>query len=52
MSSHVKCNVDNCIYWQDRQCSASDIEVSTKVNKEEACSPDVTFCETFKPKEC
>ena len=51
MALEVKCNVDNCNYWQDSKCMAEDITVNMK-NGEEVCNPDDTFCETFETKEC
>jgi len=52
MSSEVNCNVDNCAYYQGMKCSANSIKVNMQVNREEVCSPEVTYCETFETREC
>ncbi len=52
MSSEVNCKVDNCNYNQEMKCNADYIKVNMQVSREEACSPDVTYCETFESRQC
>jgi hypothetical protein len=51
MAMEVRCSVDNCHHWQDKKCSADNIEVNMQ-GSGEACSPDATYCKTFKANDC
>jgi hypothetical protein len=51
MPAEVKCSVDSCVYMQGMKCVADNIKVSMN-GSEKACSPDGTYCETFKTAEC
>ena len=52
MASEIKSNVDNCDYNQGMKCNADSIKVNMQVNREEVCSADATYCETFETREC
>jgi hypothetical protein len=48
MKLEVKCNVENCKYWdKGDQCIADSIYVVGLKGREEAASVDETACKTF-----
>ena len=50
MTDRIKCEVNNCDYWQDMNCTADTVKVAK--NGADDCGPDMTFCGTFKSEKC
>ncbi|MCW3490693.1 DUF1540 domain-containing protein [Dethiobacter alkaliphilus] len=46
----IMCEVKDCNYWQDMNCTAEQVKVAK--NGAEDCGPDMTFCGTFKSDKC
>ena len=52
MTSEIKCKVSDCDYWENMKCAADQVEVNMENRGSEICSPDATYCETFKTRKC
>ncbi len=47
MPDQVKCSVTNCIYWEDKLCTASAIEVNVDGGGTLSQNEADTKCHTF-----
>jgi len=47
MAKDVMCTVENCQYWDNRQCSASAIEIDVDGGGHQANFTGETNCHTF-----